>query len=167
VRNTCTDTTKDCTATILIADIESPETMSTDEPLFRPAKRRKFYRKRNEENDGENIASPVPLITQASLTRPPLTEADHEDEVSEEAASDIEDSTRFAIAEILRRRKAARNRRGGIEFTNSTISSMSVSATPQPSGALSEKDESPREVQTVVNRFAPQTGQVADVDKHM
>jgi len=32
---------------------------------------------------------------------------------------------------------------------------------------LSEKDESPREVQTVVNRFAPQTGQVADVDKHM
>lgn len=33
-------------------------------------------------------------------------------------------------------------------------------------GALSEKDESLREVQTVVNRFAPQTGQVADVDKH-
>lgn len=70
------------------------------------------------------------------------------------------------VAEILRQRKAALRRTGGIEFTNSHAS---ASNRPQTSDALIVKeDDTPADIKSVIERFAPQTGQVSDVaDKHM
>lgn len=76
------------------------------------------------------------------------------------------DEEPLSVAEILRHRKAALRRKGGIEFTNSL---SSISTTPQTSDALAVKeDDTLADIRSVIERFAPQTGQVSDVaDKHM
>ena len=76
------------------------------------------------------------------------------------------DDEPLSVAEILRQRKAAVRRKGGIEFTSSHTP---VSTAPQISDALVVKeDDIPAEIKSVIERFAPQTGQVSDVaDKHM
>ena len=132
--------------------------------LFRPAKRRKPYRKRIdlEEEDPKpeshkSVPPPEPMTVDELIARnghstPPQEKAD------EEAA--------LSITEILRHRKAIARRRGGIEFTNNNPSD---STPPQPSDALIEReDEPPADIKSVIERFAPQTGQVTDTtDKHM
>lgn len=72
----------------------------------------------------------------------------------------------LSIAEILRQRKAALRRKGGIEFTKSHASTPTA---PQRSDALALKeDDTPADIKLVIERFAPQTGQVSDVaDKHI
>ena len=72
----------------------------------------------------------------------------------------------LSIAEILRQRKAALRRKGGIEFSNTQ---SSTSTEPQTNDALAAKeDDIPADIRSVIERFAPQTGQVSDVaDKHM
>ena len=77
------------------------------------------------------------------------------------------DEEPMSVAEILRQRKAAALRRkAGIEFTNIPTS---TSTAPQTSDALAvREDETPADIKAVIERFAPQTGQVSDVvDKHM
>lgn len=76
------------------------------------------------------------------------------------------DEEPLSVAEILRQRKTALRRKGGIEFTNSHTSAPS---TPQASDALILKeDDTPADIKLVIERFAPQTGQVSDLaDKHM
>lgn len=145
-------------------DAQNDEQHSAD--FFRPAKRRKCYRKRTDleaEEDApkpeshKSVPSPEPmtvdeLIARNGHTTPPQEKSDKEAALS--------------IAEILRHRKAIARRRGGIEFTNDNPSS---STTPQPSEALIEReDETPADIKSVIERFAPQTGQVTDTtDKHM
>ena len=134
--------------------------------LFRPAKRRKCYRKRTDLEEEEeapkpeshrSVPSPEPMTVDELIARnghntPPQEKSD------EEAA--------LSIAEILRQRKATARRRGGIEFTNNNPPN---STTPQLSEALIEReDETPADIKSVIERFAPQTGQVTDTtDKHM
>ena len=130
--------------------------------LFRPSKRRKFYRKRtNVEDESSSIPSsppPPPSMTVDELIshHAHLTDTQHL-KTDEEPLS---------VAEILRQRKAALRRKGGIEFTNSR---SSTSTTPQTSDALVVKeDDTLADIRSVIERFAPQTGQVCDVaDKHM
>ena len=75
-----------------------------------------------------------------------------------------QEGTKISVAEILRQRKTAQRKKGGIDFSNT----HSVSATvPPTSDALTAKEDPVEQLKTVVDRFAPQTGQVADVDKHM
>lgn len=150
-----------------MADTTTPTVTPIAEPLFRPAKRRKFYRKRDEDNDEDSFKSSITPTVSPTQQALPETDPEDGDRNRDNTTADTEDGTHLAITEILRRRKAARHRNIGIEFTNTTISSMSESMMAQPSRALVEKEESTRELQTVANRFAPQTGQVADVDKHM
>ena len=144
-------------------DVQSDGQHSAD--LFRPAKRRKCYRKRTDFEEEEapkpeshrSVPSPEPMTVDELIARnghnTPLQEKS-----DEEAA--------LSIAEILRHRKATARRRGGIEFTNNNPSD---SNTPQPSEALIEReDETPADIKSVIERFAPQTGQVTDTtDKHM
>ena len=77
-----------------------------------------------------------------------------------------EEERQLSITDILRQRKAAQRRKGGIEFTNLNTSNTT---TPQPSDALIEKDDDiPADIKSVIERFAPQTGQITETtDKHM
>ena len=130
--------------------------------LFRPSKRRKFYRKRT---DAEDEA--LPTVSSApppeSMTVDELIS--HHGHLTDTPDQKIDEES-SSVAEILRNRKAALRRKGGIEFNNSHTS---TSATPQTSDALEVKeDDTPADIKLVIDRFAPQTGQVSDVtDKHM
>lgn len=75
--------------------------------------------------------------------------------------------SQFSAAQIIRQLKAVPKRRGGIEFTIPTVNDRTDSPEPEDSGHLKDKDATAQDIKTVVDRFAPQTGQVADVDKHM
>ena len=131
--------------------------------LFRSSKRRKFYRKRT---DGEDQASPA----LPSATPPPVSMTvdeliTHHAHLTETQDRNT-DGEPLSVAEILRQRKAALRRKGGIEFTNSHACTSSI---PQTGDALIVKeDDTPADIKSVIERFAPQTGQVSDVaDKHM
>ena len=140
----------------------------------RPAKRRRFIRKRSAlEDEGEGVnGSPQEYPSDLNKTDSiPLDDlianngrtADSEEGVQGEDTQ----GTHFSVRDILRQRKASQRRRGGIEFSNHQISnsqSQSVSSEPPIKG---DQDEPSNDIKTVVDRFAPQTGQVADVDKHM
>ena len=130
--------------------------------LFRPSKRRKFYRKRTDaEDEGSSTISSAP--PPASMTVDELISHHAHRTETEDRRTEGEP---LSIAEILRQRKAALRRKGGIEFTNSHTS---TSTKPQTSDALVLKeDDTPADIKSVIGRFAPQTGQVSDVaDKHM
>ncbi|KAI9810357.1 MAG: hypothetical protein M1827_006324 [Pycnora praestabilis] len=136
------------------------------EPLPRPFKRRKFYRKRTA-NDDEKDGGHSPASSHAPTEE--LSSA-----ISQTSTAPVpnfggdEADAQSVMTGILRRRKAARARWGGIEFTNATHIRQNGSQTTQQPLALTEHEGgTSEEVAAVVNRFAPQTGQVADVDKHM
>ena len=131
---------------------------------FRPSKRRKFYRKRTDaEDEGPPNVSSAPSPPPESMTVEELIfhhghlTGSQDEKTAEEPLS---------VADILRHRKAALRRKGGIEFTNSHTS---MPTTSQTSDALVVKeDDTPADIKSVIQRFAPQTGQVSDVaDKHM
>lgn len=130
--------------------------------LFRPFKRRKFYRKRSDAGDeGSPTLSSAP--PPESMTIDELIS--HHAHLTETQKITTDEES-LSVTEILRQRKAALRRKGGIEFTNSHTS---TSNTPQTSDALVVKEDStPADIKAVIERFAPQTGQVSDVaDKHM
>ena len=135
------------------------------EPLFRASRRRKVLRRRlNDDND-------VPLVNSQNQSRP-LTTSSSTAASSHpplEIAAPVEPEEHILpMAEILRRRKLAKARRAGIEFSNSSQNTRSNSTPPRPSDALVSMDDGRFALEAAVNRFAPQTGKVADVlDKHM
>ena len=142
------------------------ENISTEySEIVRPIKRRKFYRKRLDIEDHEDVTptyqEDAPSVTALTLDELVNTKGN----IPKPDLLDQDSS--FSVTEILRRRKAAQRRRGGIEFTNTSTTMQSGSAIPQRSKALVAKEDTAIELEAVVNRFAPQTGQVADVDKHM
>lgn len=149
--------------------------MQDDNPLrdsaFRPAKRRKFYRQRDKSDSNPEINGNTSLPIGGISAQTPTTLAELVEQARHSADMVHEDDaqSQLPVAEIIRRRRAARNRRGGIEFSNVGYSSKlnSEPAHSTDTLALVEKDDTMAGVKTVVNRFAPQTGQVADVDKHM
>lgn len=149
--------------------------MQDDNPLtdsaFRPAKRRKFYRQRDKGDSNPEINGNTSLPIGGISAQTPTTLAELVDQARNSADMVHEDDAKsqLPVADIIRRRRAARNRRGGIEFSNVGYSSKlnSEHAHSTDTLALVENNDTMAGVKTVVNRFAPQTGQVADVDKHM
>ncbi|KAK3175114.1 hypothetical protein OEA41_002360 [Lepraria neglecta] len=143
-------------------DIQNDGQTSSD--LFRPAKRRKFYRKRTDTEDEDS-----PKAADSSMPPPePMTVDEliaREGEIPAPQEQSEEDR-QLSIADILRQRKAAQRRKGGIEFTNLNTSNTT---TLQASDALIEKeDEIPADIKSVIERFAPQTGQITETtDKHI
>ncbi|KAI9756381.1 MAG: hypothetical protein M4579_003885 [Chaenotheca gracillima] len=157
-----------------------PQEQAATEPLFRPTKRRKFYRQR----PGEPSEEEDRVATQsqrATATHAPRNVGGSSFETSEAADHDDEGDARGAglsMADILRFRKMARHRNSGIEFTNSSApkgrSGAAYNRAMIPSSSTGdgveggENEEIPEALSAVVNRFAPQTGQVStDVNKHM
>lgn len=141
------------------------------DPAFRPAKRRKFYRRRDnsDSNPEPHGITSLPLGGISAQTPTTLEELVKQARDSTDMVHEDDGEPQLLVAEVLRRRRAARNRRGGIEFSN-VGHNTKLSSEPAHSTdalALVDKDDTMAVVKTVVNRFAPQTGQVADVDKHM
>ena len=143
------------------AQIQTSAAAAEAEALFRPAKRRKFYRRRNDDEDSTEQDTVVRQLSQAPDTAELVGDLRSTDDGLEDNAQHI--------GEILRLRKLARARKGGIAFNESVDHLRSGSGTPieETSAALVLKDEIPDEIKSVTGRFAPQTGQVVDVDKHM
>ena len=147
------------------------EDTSSSDPAVRPAKRRKFYRQRDNSDSNLKIngITSLPIGGISAETPSTLEELVEQARNATEVLHENDDEPQLSVAEILRRRRAARNRRGGIEFSNVGYGTKPISESAQPTDALAltDKDDTVADVKTVVNRFAPQTGQVADVDKHM
>ena len=123
---------------------------------FRFAKRRKFYRKRADE-DGDTPCAKSPNVTAL-------------EDAIEQSTSDSpppRDEPLLSVAEIIRQRKAAQRKRIGVEFTSALPSSSDA---PQSGTTLVQKKEDsvPEDIKSVISRFAPQTGQITEeTDKHM
>lgn len=133
----------------------------------RPSKRQRFYRKRadvdnEDENNPNHPASSSISISTDSLT---IEELISQNSGNSNVTLRTDEVRRLPVAEILRQRKAAQRRRGGIEFSNSTLATTAI--LPADDADTENHDDTVGELKTVVDRFAPQTGQVADVDKHM
>ncbi|KAI4124681.1 MAG: hypothetical protein LQ338_004681 [Usnochroma carphineum] len=133
----------------------------------RPFKRRKYYRKRTGSPDDEVRSAEISAITNSVPS--PGTVADKPAQTSkpsrveEEMAGD----SPLTVAEVLRRRKAVQRRRGGIEFTNAAPVAEDSVDDARLGDEVLDNEDSFAKILNVVDRFAPQTGQVADVDKHM
>lgn len=156
-----------------MTDFPIGQTTITTEPVFRPNKRRKVYRKHFEIEEGQvpevTISTDAPEIRNGPSAAP---RSKDDDAILPD--SDAHSSPVSSIAEILRLRKQVRNRRGGIEFANeasqperpSGKTTIGVNASNGDHSATSI-EKTPAEIAAIVNRFAPQTGQVADVNRHM
>ncbi|KAI9803828.1 MAG: hypothetical protein M1825_001708 [Sarcosagium campestre] len=136
------------------------------EPMFRPSKRRKFYRKRAGSDTGLDPDTPAstPRSGDPTASASPLPEADG-------AHTNPKHSSETpSMATILRLRNAARARRGGIEFTASDGGSSRGQRNSNTEAQMMQADQDgiPEDLVAVINRFAPQTGQVGiDANKHM
>ncbi|KAF9887586.1 hypothetical protein FE257_009798 [Aspergillus nanangensis] len=116
------------------------------EAFFRPVKRRKFLRRRHEEDSHDE------------------TPNEHESSLSAPQAAQEESNDAVHHSDIARLRRLHRTRKGGIEF----------SATSRPTAengkqvAISTAEDMDFErAHAMSDRFTAHTGQTVDVDKHM
>lgn len=132
----------------------------TTEPLFRPVKKRKFLRKRPEDDlntELENGPSAPPRQTEQQETAGPST--------APASALINEDEESTHVSDILRLRKAHKARRGGVEFSASSRSRTPGNA--QSTDMVNMQDQDVEKVRAMADRFTGHTGQKVDVDKHM
>ena len=129
----------------------------------RPFKRQKFYRKRGE--DEPRLSDDEAKVEQApdNLNALTLDELISNHGSTHSPGGEEDQHMPLSAAELIFRRKAQR-RRLGIEFNNSL--NDATGSAPIESNAVALQDEAP-ELKTLNDRFTAQTGQVADVDKHM
>ncbi|KAL8955573.1 MAG: hypothetical protein Q9193_006629, partial [Seirophora villosa] len=137
------------------------------EETAQPFKRRKFYRKRLGSPSSESGSAAFPATNNTIASSYTAPEQLAQNSSLSDAEQHITGLPQRTVAEILKHRKAAQRRRGGIEFTNSTHVGESSIDTAAHADQLLDNEDSLGKILTVVDRFAPQTGQVADVDKHM
>lgn len=130
----------------------------------RPSKRQKFYRKRR--NNEARLSDDETKVEEGPDNLDALTVDELISNHGSTHGPDGEQDQHLPLpaAELVFRRKAQR-RRLGIEFNNS-INDRTTSAPIEESNAVAVQDDAP-EVKTLNDRFTAQTGQVADVDKHM
>ena len=158
---------------IMSPDMQLPEEISPD--LFRPNKRRRYYRKRidtgdDQVSDAAGASAPPPPPSTSVIAKPAAPELQIIDElISQDAnAGNIEAPTDgeppLSVGELIRQRKAIQRRKGGIEFTNNNPST----AAKTEIALKTEDDTTPADIKSVIERFAPQTGHISEsTDKHM
>lgn len=132
------------------------------EPLFRPVKRRKFLRRRVDEEPDQLAAEQSP--------RPSRALDDDNNEVARDVAAsaspnDQEENGETQVADILRLRKPYRARKGGIEFSAS--SRQRADDDSHDSITVVAPDPESEKIRAMCDRFTAHTGQKVDVDKHM
>ena len=125
--------------------ISSPMAESPPEPttVFRPLKRRKVFRQRDSSQSPSRDDTATP---DSDANGPP---------------SEDNPVANASVAEQLRQRKALQ-RRGGITFSAAQTDTPCGEASAEPQRI---SKDAPTDDYAI--RFAPQTGQVADVNKHM
>ncbi|PKY02915.1 hypothetical protein P168DRAFT_319458 [Aspergillus campestris IBT 28561] len=122
--------------------------METQEPFFRPIKKRKFLRRRPE---------------QTQETRSPSEDREHSTNTPPvESAGEADDGVQ--TSDVVRLRRQHRARKGGIEF--STTSRKTANNGGQGQMTTGEELEDER-IRHMGDRFTAHTGQTVDVDKHM
>lgn len=149
--------------------MELPTQMDTtpSDPSLPSFKRPKYYRKRAEIETpppGDDAKSDSNEVEAKPLT---LDELILHHRLDHNMTVEGDEYSQFSAAQIMRQLKAVPKRRGGIEFTIPTVNARTDSPEPEDGDQLKDKDATAQDIKTVVDRFAPQTGQVADVDKHM
>ncbi|CEJ62441.1 hypothetical protein PMG11_10940 [Penicillium brasilianum] len=130
------------------------EVDATPENLFRPAKRRKFARRRQDDPE-ETPSAAVESVAEGSDKPLQATESKPSD--------DADDSTH--ATGVVRLRRPRTIRKGGIGF----------SATTRPSGKddnrqmalIAGEDQEKETIRAMDDRFQMYTGQAEDVDRHM
>lgn len=115
------------------------------ENLFRTTKRRKFIRKRDEDESRPQSTAP------ASEATPSL-------QPEEDGPSNI--------SELLQARKAGKRRWNGVTFTNAS-KTTEADAPNTPAEIIVRQDPEAARLKAITDRFVPHTGQTVDVDKHM
>ena len=148
-----------------------PEAEASAPGLFRSSKRRKVYRQRQAQNDEDDQVTQTlesqPLALRGTEEAPEQTSIQTSNLALEHQSPD---GLNLSFQEVLRQRKAAQRRRGGIEFTNHHDE---IGETSNPTQMLVTKtedghDETTADIERLVSRFAPQTGHAAETaDKHM
>lgn len=126
----------------------------TPENLFRPAKRRKFARRRQGDPE-ETTSAAVESVAEST---------DKAFQATESKPSDDDDDSTHATG-VVRLRRPKTTRKGGIGF----------SATTRPSGKddnrqtalITEEDLEKETIRAMGDRFQMYTGQAEDVDRHM
>jgi hypothetical protein len=143
---------------------EQPETI-----LFRPSKKRKIYRQRERGDEDDAIttdsqtANEVPASGLETTREQSLQELISSGGVVE---SDEVEGTAVSMAEILRLRK--RNKRLGVEFRVEGQRARDGESEERGLTLAQQGEGDPADVQVGgPRRFAPQTGTVGDVNKHM
>ena len=156
-----------------------PPTTTGDTILFRPTKKRKIYRQRHDDTTPPEtqLSSPNPSISPAPAQPNPQSI----DELIASSATlpttadkDLE-STQVSISEILRLRQKNKNKRSGVEFRASGHIARDQdgelvirhAATATATGGEGESAPAEGGGGGVIRKFAPQTGTVSDVNKHM
>ncbi len=147
----------------------SPPPSTDTLPLFRPSKKRKIYRQRATDDDDNESPAPPPAST-------PIPAAQSIDELIASAATsqnadteaDIEGAPK-SIAELLRQRRKAK-RVGGVEFKavgHVVRDDMGELAKVEEGESAGELEGGLDVINGAPRKFAPQTGTVGDVNKHM
>ncbi|KAK2846393.1 hypothetical protein FQN49_005769 [Arthroderma sp. PD_2] len=121
--------------------------MDVDAPLFNPAKRRKFMRRRADDTRLED----EPKTSGHRMTEPDTRTSPVRDEMETDDTG---------VADIVRLRKPYRVRKGGIEFSTSR-SARNDSLVPVSEAAADGR------LSGISDRFVGHSGQKVDVDKHM
>jgi hypothetical protein len=152
----------------------SPPPTTGDTILFRPTKKRKIYRQRHDDPEPQ-LSSPNPSTSPA----PPQPNPQSIDELIASSASlpttaDEElESTQVSISEILRLRQKNKNKRSGVEFRASghiardQDGELVIRHAATATGGAGEPVSPEGGGGGVIRKFAPQTGTVGDVNKHM
>ncbi|KAL8757291.1 MAG: hypothetical protein Q9199_002317 [Rusavskia elegans] len=149
-------------------DDNAMDTETTIDELSRPFKRRRFYRKRADSSQSDQAAlAETPGSSNSTPNLPSIDHTPARPPTHPLETIDDDDQSSLSVADILRRRRATQRKRAGIEFTNATAVQESSAVEAIAGDGLLDKEASLDKILTVVDRFAPQTGQVADVDKHM
>lgn len=123
------------------------------EPIFRPVKRRKFARRRLDDNSEE-----------AGTTDGFTGESNEQDRAALPSQSLHDDDPNAESTSVVRLRRAHPARKGGIGF--SATSRLGKDGSRQ-TGLVSVVDQEKEQVRAMGDRFTGHTGQMVDVDKHM
>ena len=141
--------------------------LPTSSQSFRPAKRRRFYRKRTETDD-EDASDAPPTLAAVTPELQTVDELISHNGLGKNVFPHPDDETAPSIADLVRQRKAIQRRRGGIEFTNLNPSLAASNGLSLEEALVVREDDTPADIKSVIERFAPQTGQITETtDKHM
>lgn len=139
-------------------------TVDPQPPAFRPGKKRKVYRHRDEDTD--HTPSDAPLATpQPSSASDPRPSGD----ATETADADLDANDHLPVSSVIRLRQARKGRLGGVAFragstTQADEQSQNTEQSLVPHDGIADNPITGG----IAKRFAPQTGLVGElVNRHM